>query len=81
MAYASWALTSAEIQYAQIEKELLHIVFACTHFDPYIYGRECVNVESDHKPLEAIFLEPLSSAPIRLQRMLLKLQKYSLYVQ
>lgn len=37
-------------------------------------------MESDHKPLEAIFAKPLNSAPKRLQRMLLRLQKYSLRV-
>ena len=33
---------------------------------------------SDHKPLEAIMKKPLSSAPPRLQRMLLRLQKYNI---
>ena len=80
VAYASRALTDAETRYSQIEKELLAIVFACERFEPYVYGRDLIHVESDHKPLEAIFCKPLHSAPKRLQRMLLRLQKYSLYV-
>ena len=69
--YASRALTPPETRYAQIEKELLAIVFACDRFEAYIYGRDRVSIESDHKPLEMIVLKPLSSAPKRLQRMLL----------
>ena len=78
VAYASRALTSAETRYAQIEKELLAIVLACERFETYIYGREVITIETDHKPLETIVLKPLHSAPQRLQRMLLRLQKYSL---
>lgn len=81
VAYASRALTPAETRYAQIEKELLAIVFACDRFDAYVYGRDLVNVETDHKPLEAFFMKSLASAPKRLQRMLLRLQKYSLKVK
>ena len=80
VAYASRAMTEAETRYAQIEKELLAIVFACDRFDIYIYGRDRVKVESDHQPLEAIMKKPLNDAPKRLQRMLLQLQKYSLDV-
>ena len=47
----SRALTSTETQYVQIEKKVLAIGFACTHFDPYLYEREGVNVKTDHKPL------------------------------
>ena len=54
VAYASRALTDAETRYAQIEKELLAIVFACERFDLYLYGRQQVTVQSDHQPLEAI---------------------------
>ena len=81
VAYASRALTDTEIRYAQIEKELLAIVFACNRFDAYIYGREVINVESDHQPLETIMKKPLNDAPKRLQRMLMQLQKYSLNVR
>ena len=81
VAYASRVLTPAETRYGQIEKELLAIVFACDQFEGYVYGRELVNIESDHKPLEPIFLKSLDSAPKRLQRMLLLLQKYSLQVK
>ncbi len=80
VAYSSRALTSAETNYAQIEKELLAIVFACEKFDQYVYGRDKVHVQSDHKPLEVIFKRPLVTAPKRLQRMLLRLQRYSLEV-
>ena len=80
VAYASRALTEAETRYAQIERELLAIVFGCTHFEVYIYGRDIVHVETDHKPLEAIALKPLYSALEHLQRMLLQLQKYNLAV-
>ncbi len=79
IAYASRSLTISEINYAQIEKELLAIVFAAEHFNTYVYGRK-VSVESDHKPLQAIFAKSLVSAPKRLQRMLIRLQYYDLTV-
>ena len=44
-------------------------------FETYVYYRKVI-VESDHKPLETIFKKSLLSAPKRLQRMLLRLQRY-----
>ena len=35
--YSSRSLIDCEKKYAQIEKELLAIVFACSKFDSYIY--------------------------------------------
>ena len=67
VAYASRALTAVEIRYAQIEKELLDIVFGCNHFEACIYGRKQVYVETDHQPLEMIIQKPLNTAPKRLQ--------------
>ena len=75
VAYASRALTAAEKNYPQIEKELLSIVFGMEKFETYVYGRN-VKVETDHKPLEIICQKSLATASKRLQRMLLALQKY-----
>ena len=79
--YGSRAMTDAEERYAQIEKELLAIVFAAEKFHMYLYGRDKINVETDHKPLEVIFRKAVGSAPARLQRMLLRLQLYNLDVK
>ena len=81
IAYASRALNPAETWYAQIRKEHLAIVFACKKFDTNLYGLEGIKVESDHKPLEPIFLKPLHATPQWLQGMLLHLQRYSLTIQ
>ena len=78
--YASRSLSSAERNYAQIEKELLAIVYGCTKFHQYVYGKK-VRVQTDHKPLEALFRKPLFQAPQRLQRMMLRLQRYDLQVE
>ena len=69
VAFASRALSDAETRYAQIEKELLAVVFACRKFHDFIYGRR-VTIETDHKPLITIVKKPLHAAPARLQRML-----------
>jgi hypothetical protein len=75
IAFASRALTDCETRWAQIEKELMAIVFACEKFAHYIYG-QVVTVQSDHKPLEAVFKKAISATTPRLQRMLLRLLKY-----
>ena len=57
---------------AQIEKQLL----AFERFEAYIFGHDLVNVETDHKPLEAIVLKLLHATRQCLQQMLLHLQKF-----
>ncbi|MCG8047630.1 MAG: RNase H-like domain-containing protein [Candidatus Thiodiazotropha endolucinida] len=79
IAYASRALTKCQQNYAQIEKETLAITFGCRKMHQYVYGRT-VTVESDQKPLQAIFSKPLHQTPLRLQKLLLDLQKYDLKV-
>jgi len=77
--YASRAMTEAERNYAQIEKELLSIVFGFERYHTYLYARpDKVKVQTDHKPLLAITKKALGAAPKRLQRMLLRLQRYNL---
>ena len=80
VAFASKALTEVESRYANIERELLAVVYACERFHTYLYGHQ-FTVESDHKPLESIHLKHLTSAPPRLQRMLLRLQPYDLKIK
>ena len=80
IAYASRSLSATEQNYAQIEKELLVIVFACDKFHHYIYGFH-TTIRSDHKPIEFIMKKPLHQISPHLQRMLLKLQKYELTVR
>ncbi|XP_023816251.1 uncharacterized protein LOC111948290 [Oryzias latipes] len=79
IAFASRALTQTERGYAQIEKEFLALVFSMEKFHQFTYGRK-VTVQSDHKPLENIVKKPLLSAPKRLQRMMLRIQKYDVDV-
>jgi hypothetical protein len=80
VAFASKALTDVESRYANIERELLAVVYGCEKFHTYLYGRS-FTVQSDHNLLESIHLKHLTSAPPRLQRMLLRLQPYSLTIK
>ena len=79
IAFASKSLTDTETRYANTERELLAIVFACQRFNTYVLGRQ-FTVESDHKPLEMIHQKSLASTSPRLQRMLLQLQRYDLTI-
>ena len=76
ISYGSRALTDAETRYAQIELEMLGVLFAFSKFHKLLYGKSNVTVESDHRPLESILSKPIGAAPMRLQKMLLKLQPY-----
>ena len=76
IAFASKALTPAESRYANIERELLAVVYGLEKFHTYVYGKP-LTVYSDHKPLENIVLKQLSQSPPRLQRMLLRVQAYN----
>ena len=80
IAYASKSLTSAETRYADIECEMLAVVFGCLKFHHCLYVRSFV-CNSDHQPLENIHLKHLSDAPPRLQRLLLKLQPYDITIK
>ena len=77
IAYTSRSLTETQKSYAQMEKELLSIVFGAERFSKYIYGKE-VNVMTDHKPLLNCLKKPINTAPVRIQRLLLRLQRYNL---
>ena len=78
VAFASKSVPSAETRYANIECEMLAVVFGCIQFHHYLY--EFV-YESDHKPLEDIHLKHLSDAASKLQRLLLKIQPYDFSIK
>ena len=80
IAFASKSLTDAETRYANIERELLAIVFVCQQFSTYLLGRSFV-AESDHKPLKMIAMKNLANSLPCLQRMLLELQRYDVTIQ
>ena len=75
LAYINRTLTDTETRYAQIEKELLAVVYACERFHQYTFGRQ-ITVLTDHRPLEAIMKKELGKCPKRLQNMLTRLQAY-----
>ena len=80
IAYASRLLSDTERRYAQIEKEMLAIVFGLEKFHHYVFGRD-VNIITDHKPLVSICQKNLSKAPKRLQSLLLRAQSYNFKLQ
>ena len=75
IAFASKSLMDTETCYANIERELLAIIYGCEKFHTYLYGRTFI-MEMNHKPLKMISLKNLTVAPVCLQRMLLCLQQY-----
>ena len=68
-----------QTRYAQIEREPLTVEFACGIFHQYIFG-QTAEVESDSKPLVAMFSKALNDCQPRIQRIRLKLQKYDLKI-
>ena len=83
VAYASRTLSSAEVNYSQVEKEALGLIFGVKKFHKYLYGRTFTLV-TDHKSLLAL-LGPKSDIPTlaaaRMQRWALTLAAYDYQVE
>ena len=60
IAYASRSLSPSEKNYGISELETLAVVWACSHFQAYLYGHD-VSVFTDHSAVKAILETPSSS--------------------
>nr|XP_049461522.1 uncharacterized protein K02A2.6 isoform X1 [Anopheles coluzzii] len=81
--HASRALTKAEANYSQIDREGLTIIFAVKKFHKMLFGRH-FRLQTDHRPLLRIFGSskgiPVYTAN-RLQRFALQLQMYDFSIE
>ena len=80
VAFTSSSMNPTEQRYTQIEKECLAICHTFQKFDHWLYGKHDIEVYTDHQPLETIKKKPLNKAPARLQRMIMRLQRYRFQV-
>uniref|UniRef100_A0A8C8DE10 Gypsy retrotransposon integrase-like protein 1 n=1 Tax=Oryzias sinensis TaxID=183150 RepID=A0A8C8DE10_9TELE len=76
VAYASRAMTKAECRYAQIEKECLGLAYGLERFHNYVYGLPSFTAETDHRPLVSIIKKNLNEMSPRIQRLMMKMQRY-----
>lgn len=78
VAYASRSLTKSEMNYAQLDKEALAIIYGVKKFHKYIFGRAFTLI-TDHAPLTALLGEkkgiPVLAAA-RMQRWAIILSAY-----
>ena len=79
VAYAGRSLTAVDQRYSQTEREALAVVWGCEYYHLYIYGKT-VTVNTDHKPLMAIYNNPQPKPPARIERWALRLQPYQVTV-
>ena len=76
IAFASKALTPAQSNYSNLERECLAVVFGIERFHHYLFGKD-FKVITDCKPLQMILQKPIHCAPPRLQRILVKIVGYN----
>lgn len=69
IAYVSRSLTESEMNYSQLDREALAIIFAVSRFYNYVYGRHFYLV-TDNAPLSRIFAENRSLPQMTSARLL-----------
>ena len=77
--FASKKLSAAELNYSQLDKEALGLVFAVSKFKYFLLGRKFV-LRTDHKPLLGLFgrtKQIPANANARVQRWALLLSQYN----
>lgn len=74
--FKSKSLSKREIEYGQIDKEFIAVLFACKIFHNFIYGRHFME-QTDHLPLISFMKKKIVDIPSRrLQCIILKLISY-----
>ena len=81
IAYVLRTLSEAENRYAQIKKECWPSVWACEKFSKYLVILEAFTLQTDHKLLLPLMeMKDLDRAPIRCQKLLIRLMRYNFKV-
>ena len=75
VSFSSRALTKTEMNYAQIKRECLALVYGCEKNRLYLLERQ-FTAYNDHKALENILNNPKATIPLRIERLTLRLQDY-----
>ena len=75
--YRSRALTDTETRYSQLEKEAKAVEWGVLANQIYLYGlRDTFEIDTDHKPLLPLFASHKATAPLRIERMRVRLQGF-----
>ena len=74
------ALIPAERNYSTLEKELTAIVYALQRLHHFIHGGR-VTIQTDHKPLVAMYNREVHHSTIRQQRLLLKIHEHDVHME
>jgi transposase InsO family protein len=82
VSYASRVLQQAEVNYSQLDKEALAVIFGVTKFKQYLLGRHFV-IMTDHKPLTSLFhpqkpVPQLASARVKRWALLMAAYDYEI---
>ncbi|XP_056151372.1 uncharacterized protein K02A2.6-like [Lampris incognitus] len=81
VAFISCSMTDAERRYAQIEKEVLALTWACKRFRTYLVGMDFL-IQTDHKPLISLFgSKALDDLPPRILRFRLRLLRFTYQIE
>ena len=74
------SLIDAETRYCNLEREMLAVAWAVNHYRQYVYGRK-FKIVSDYSPLQQIIKKGIRDTTTRLQRLLLRCQRYDFTIE